>query len=89
MTVIIKVKVIQGHRFRYQSKAVCNFLLVSNTICHPRPISHHFQLLIIDRIFALTGGGTSISLTHSFVVNAKTRDYEIWRQCDGKYTSTS
>jgi len=36
-------KVIQGHRFWYQSKAHIDFLLVISTILPP--ILHHFQVM--------------------------------------------
>jgi len=36
-------KVIQGHRGRYQSKAVCDFLLMINSNWHP--ISYRFGLI--------------------------------------------
>ena len=41
------VKVIQGHRFRYQSKAHIRFLLVINTKLPP--IFHRFRDIAVDR----------------------------------------
>jgi len=40
---ITPFKVIQGHRFWYQSKAHIDFLLVSDT--NLRPILHRFQVM--------------------------------------------
>ena len=41
---ITAFKVIQGHRGRYQSKAVCDFLLVINSNWHP--ISYRFGVIV-------------------------------------------
>ena len=37
-------KVILSHRFCYQSKAVCDLLLVISTNLHP--ILHHFEVIV-------------------------------------------
>jgi len=40
---ITPFKVVQGHRFWYQSKVICDFLLVINTDLPP--ILHRFQVM--------------------------------------------
>jgi len=46
-------EVIQGHRCRYQSKPVCNFILVINSKGHP--ISYRFEI-IVDCSFKINFG---------------------------------
>jgi len=38
---VVQGHLIQGHRFRYQSEVLCDFLLVNNTNLHP--VSHRFR----------------------------------------------
>jgi len=72
MTAIMPFKVIQGHRFWYQSKAhkkiICDFLLVINT--NLLPILHRFRDIASDRskiaifgypfVFNSRGGGVPL-----------------------------
>ena len=68
-------KVIQCHRYWYQSKAHMR-LPVYELTSYLTPFPSYCRLLV--KFSLLTAG--YLSLTHSFGVNLYTRDHEIWHQ---------